>query len=77
MAGLTIREFTISTKVTNSGDSSVPNQQKASKKDADQGTSKGTYNQTATKHVNTYEQEKLVQACVDRVLEVLQYQSER
>ena len=50
MAGLTIREFTISTKVTNSRDSSVPNQQKTSNKDADQGTSKGTYNQTATKH---------------------------
>lgn len=74
MAGLTIREFTISTKVTNS---SVPNQQKSSNKDADLGISKGTYNQTATKHVNIYEQEKLVQACVDRVLEVLQYQSER
>ena len=77
MAGLTIREFTISTKVTNSRDSSIPNQQKTSNKDADQGTSKGTYNQTATKHISTYEQEKLVQACVDRVLEVLQYQSER
>tara|TARA_B110000879_G_C11158566_1_gene508026 strand:- start:1354 stop:1587 length:234 start_codon:yes stop_codon:yes gene_type:complete len=77
MAGLTIREFTISTKVTNSSDSSVPNRQKASNKDADQGTSKGTYNQTATKYISTYEQEKLVQACVDRVLEMMQYQSER
>ena len=76
MAGLTIREFTISTKVTNSRDSSVPNQQKTSNKDTDQDTSKGTYNQTATKHTSGYEQEKLVQACVDRVLEVLQYQSE-
>ena len=77
MPGLTIREFTISTKVTNSRDSSVPNQQKATNKDADQDTSKGTYNQTVTKHISTYEQERLVQACVDRVLEVLQYQSER
>ncbi len=77
MAGLTIREFTISTKVTNSSDSSVPNQQKTSNKDAGQSTSKGTDNQTATKHISTYEQEKLVQACVDRVLEVLQHQSER
>ena len=77
MAGLTIREFTISTKVTNSSDSSVPNQQKTSNKDADQDTSKRTYNQTAAKHISSYEQEKLVQACVDRVLELIQYQSER
>lgn len=77
MAGLTIREFTISTKVTNSSDSSVSNQQKESNKDTDQDTPKGTYNQTATKYISTYEQEKLVQACVDRVLELIQYQSER
>ena len=77
MAGLTIREFTISTKVTNSSDSSVPNQQKTSNKDVDQDTSKRTYNQTAAKHISSYGQERLVQACVDRVLEVLQHQLER
>ena len=51
MAGLTIREFTISTKVTNSSDSSVPNQQKTSNKDAGQSTSKGTDNQTKLQNI--------------------------
>ena len=77
MAGLTIREFIISTKVTSTDASKVPNQQETSNKGADQHTSKETYNQRVTQHVSTYEQEKLVQACVDRVLELMQYQSDR
>ena len=78
MAGLTIREFTISTKVVNTDQPEKPkNQSKSENENASQNGSDNSLRQTRASHMSTLEKESIVRLCIDKVLEIMQHQQER
>ena len=78
MPGLTIREFTISTKVvsTNRQEKSK-NQPNSGSATAFQNGSEYSHHKTEVKSTSARDQENIVRLCVDKVLEIIQQQEER
>ena len=78
MAGLTIREFTISTKVVNANKSEKTKTQSTPEdENTSQNESKHSYCQGKTNSMSIQEKDNLVRLCVDKVLEIMQHKLER
>lgn len=78
MPGLTIREFTISTKVTDAHTPEIPNNQSVSEnKSASPDGSNRSYPTSSNHRLSIQEKENIVRLCVDKVLEILYQKQER
>ena len=78
MPGLTIREFTISTKVINTDRPEKPkNQSKSGNGSTPKNGSEHSYQKARAKSMSTKDQENIIRLCVNKVLEIIQHQEER
>ena len=78
MAGLTIREFTVSTKVVSKDKSEKSKNQSMSEYENTSQNGSGYSNHRArSNNMDACEKENIIQICVDKVLEIMQHRLER